>query len=86
MLVYNEETRTFWFNGHSIETEVEFQLMGQMLGLAIYNGAQLSVRFPLVVYKKLLVIAVGFEVRICLCGGPTALAHTPLLCIWSRPG
>ena len=33
---------------------MEFQLVGIILGLAIYNGAILDVHFPLVVYKKLL--------------------------------
>ncbi|KAJ7531965.1 hypothetical protein O6H91_14G067000 [Diphasiastrum complanatum] len=54
MFTYNEESRNFWFNANSMETELEFQLVGIILGLAIYNNAILDVHFPLVVYKKLL--------------------------------
>lgn len=54
MFTYNEETRTFWFNPVSLDTQDEFELVGVILGLAIYNGVILDVHFPLVVYKKLL--------------------------------
>ena len=32
MFVYNAETRTFWFNSSSLESGVEFQLVGIVLG------------------------------------------------------
>jgi hypothetical protein len=32
----------------------EFELVGLLLGLAIYNGVILDVKLPLVLYKKLL--------------------------------
>lgn len=48
MFVYNEETRTFWFNPASLDSGIEFQLVGIVLGLAIYNGVILDVHFPLV--------------------------------------
>ena len=35
-----------------------FELLGILLGLAIYNGIILDVHFPLLVYKKLL----GFDI------------------------
>ncbi|KAG0575477.1 hypothetical protein KC19_5G006600 [Ceratodon purpureus] len=54
MFVYNEETRRFWFNRNSMETEHEFRLMGNILGLAIYNGVILDIHFPMAVYKKLM--------------------------------
>eukprot|EP00798_Chlamydomonas_sp_ICE-L_P014653 gene14653-20687_t len=54
MFTYYEETRDFWFNSSSLESSVEFQLVGIILGLAIYNGVILDIHFPLVVYKKLL--------------------------------
>ena len=37
-----------------MEAELEFQLVGVVLGLAIYNGVILDVHFPPVVYKKLM--------------------------------
>ena len=54
MFVYNSQTRTFWFNMLAQGMEPEFELVGIVLGLAIYNGVILDVHFPLVVFKKLL--------------------------------
>ncbi|XP_062508661.1 probable E3 ubiquitin-protein ligase HECTD2 isoform X2 [Corticium candelabrum] len=53
MFVYSDETHCFWFNSASLETEKEFELVGILLGLAIYNGVILDIRFPRAVYKKL---------------------------------
>ena len=52
--MFDESTRTFWFNASSLETESEFALVGALLGLAIYNNVLLDVHFPMVLYKKLL--------------------------------
>eukprot|EP01132_Coremiostelium_polycephalum_P003196 gene3196-4002_t len=60
MFTYNESTRTFWFNPDS-EDFVEFELIGIILGLALYNTVILDVHFPLVIYKKLLNLKIGFE-------------------------
>lgn len=54
MFTYNEESRVFWFNPGTLESSVEFELIGIVLGLAIYNAVILDVRFPPVVYRKLL--------------------------------
>eukprot|EP00803_Ostreobium_quekettii_P009976 evm.model.scf_2796.2 EVM.evm.TU.scf_2796.2 scf_2796:5567-19194(-) len=54
MFVYDEETRTFWIKQQSFETMAEFELVGNILGLAIYNGVILDVHFALVMYKKLM--------------------------------
>ncbi|CAN0125362.1 unnamed protein product [Scytosiphon promiscuus] len=51
MLKYDEETRRLWFNSDSLEAQEEFELVGMLLGIAIYNGIILDVPFPLVVYK-----------------------------------
>ena len=53
MFTYIEESRCVWFNSSSLESEKEFELVGILLGLAIYNGIILDVHFPLVIYKKL---------------------------------
>lgn len=53
MFQYNEETRSFWFNMHCLDNS-EFRLVGMVLGLAIYNGILLDVRFPAPVWKKIL--------------------------------
>eukprot|EP01104_Vermistella_antarctica_P010555 TRINITY_DN2822_c0_g1_i2.p1 TRINITY_DN2822_c0_g1~~TRINITY_DN2822_c0_g1_i2.p1 ORF type:complete len:297 (+),score=94.31 TRINITY_DN2822_c0_g1_i2:340-1230(+) len=54
MFTYDEDTRLFWFNRNSLESETEFELIGKVIGLAIYNGVILNLNFPFIVYKKLL--------------------------------
>lgn len=54
MFSYNDETRLFWFNSPPWDVLEEFELVGIVLGLAIYNGHILELHFPKVVYKKLL--------------------------------
>jgi len=54
MFEYDADTRVFWFNRSSLESHREFQLIGVLIGVAIYNGVILDVRFPHVVYKKLM--------------------------------
>ena len=53
MFTYIEESQSVWLNDSSLESEKEFELVGILLGLAIYNGVILDVRFPPVIYKKL---------------------------------
>jgi len=53
MFTYHEETRFFWFNADTIAPEDEFELVGLILGLAIYNFNIIDVHLPLAVYKKL---------------------------------
>lgn len=53
-LFYNDHSTKQRFNMCSFETGAEFFLVGLAFGLAIYNGVILDVRFPLVVYKKLI--------------------------------
>lgn len=43
-----------WFNPTSFESDAQFTLIGVVLGLAIYNNVILDVRFPMIVYRKLL--------------------------------
>ena len=54
MFAFNSETRNFWFNPTSFESDAQFTLVGIMLGLALYNTVILDVHFPMVVYRKLL--------------------------------
>ncbi|EGC34776.1 hypothetical protein DICPUDRAFT_152946 [Dictyostelium purpureum] len=60
MFKYNNETRCFWFNPDS-EDLTEFQLIGILLGLALYNNIILDVHFPLVIFKKLLNLPLSLE-------------------------
>jgi len=52
MFIENEETRTHWFNQRSQDVDA-FELLGMVLGLAIYNNVILDLHFPIYVYKKL---------------------------------
>ena len=45
--------RFMWFNKNSFECSVNFELIGMLLGIALYNSTILKLNFPLVVYKKL---------------------------------
>jgi len=54
MFTYAEDTRLYWFNHISLENELEFELVGVVLGLAIYNSVILDLHLPMVVYKKLM--------------------------------
>lgn len=45
--------RLWWFNHDSFECNLNFELVGMLLGLALYNSTILKLDFPMVVYKKL---------------------------------
>ncbi|KAJ0401628.1 hypothetical protein P43SY_006007 [Pythium insidiosum] len=61
MFTYDDETRTLWFNSDSLEATMEFELIGILLGLAIYNAVILDVSFPHIVYKKLMGCRLGLS-------------------------
>uniref|UniRef100_A0A0G4F3Q5 HECT-type E3 ubiquitin transferase n=1 Tax=Chromera velia CCMP2878 TaxID=1169474 RepID=A0A0G4F3Q5_9ALVE len=61
MFIYNEDSHLFWFNSNSLEANLQFELIGKVLGLAIYNSVILDVHFPLAVYKKLMGESVGLD-------------------------
>ncbi|KAK6097690.1 hypothetical protein MT418_001787 [Batrachochytrium dendrobatidis] len=61
MFVYEEETRSSWINGASLEPERQFELVGIIIGLALYNGVMLGLRFPLLLYKKLVDVRPTFQ-------------------------
>eukprot|EP00879_Flechtneria_rotunda_P021024 GHRR01022146.1.p1 GENE.GHRR01022146.1~~GHRR01022146.1.p1 ORF type:complete len:434 (+),score=170.36 GHRR01022146.1:385-1686(+) len=60
MFVYMEESRVCWFNHASLESLDEFELVGNVLGLACYNGMIIDAHLPLVAYKKLMGVATDF--------------------------
>lgn len=53
MFVQTKEN-LYWFNRSSFNELDDFKLIGTILGLALYNGVILDVKFPEIVYKKLL--------------------------------
>lgn len=54
MFTYIEESQTIWFSDLSFEESPMFLLIGVICGLAIYNSTIIDLRFPPVLYKKLL--------------------------------
>lgn len=60
MFHLNEATRAYWFRRESDE-RLYFNLMGTLLGMAIYNGIILDLHFPSVVYKLLMGEPVQFD-------------------------
>ena len=60
MFIHLEETRQYWINITSFDFR-EFELIGLILGLAIYNRVILDVHLPNVLYKKLMNIPTDFK-------------------------
>ncbi|XP_063683277.1 ubiquitin-protein ligase E3A-like isoform X2 [Bolinopsis microptera] len=54
MFVDIEDTRMLWFNPQSFEVDHNYKLIGMLLGLAVYNNIILDIRFPTVLYQKLM--------------------------------
>lgn len=61
MFLYEKETQCLWFNHASLEPLKQFELVGTIVGLAIYNGVIVSVRFPRLMYKLLLDEEINFR-------------------------
>ncbi|KAJ9450076.1 putative E3 ubiquitin-protein ligase mug30 [Diplonema papillatum] len=63
MFTENEDTHTHWFQPRIIcsHNDIEYHLIGKMVGLAIYNQVILDINFPGVAYKKLLYIEPDFD-------------------------
>ena len=61
LFLYNNKSRLFWFNINSNEDNSKYELIGIILGLSIYNGIILDIKFPLALYKKLLQIDPSLE-------------------------
>lgn len=52
MFVLGEATRTYWLRASEIEMGTEFQLVGTMLALAVYNAHTLDVAFPMPLWRR----------------------------------
>ncbi|PWW77925.1 hypothetical protein C7212DRAFT_356690 [Tuber magnatum] len=50
----DEQSRMNWFSVAPIEPIHKYELLGLLVGLAVYNGVTLPVTFPRILYKKLL--------------------------------
>lgn len=54
MFTYSNDSRLYWFNGNTFESTLKFELIGILMGIAIYNQVILDMHFPMACYKKLL--------------------------------
>ena len=54
MFNYNKDSHLFWFNGNTFESNLKFELIGILMGLAIFNDNILDMHLPMACYKKLL--------------------------------
>jgi len=61
MFYENPETRQFWFNSSSFTNKQEFELIGIIFGLAIYQGVIIEVPFPSLLFKKLLNFKLDYD-------------------------
>lgn len=60
MFSYDKTTRAYWFRRESDE-RLYYNLMGTLLGMAIYNQVILDLHFPSLVYKMLVGTPVAFD-------------------------
>ena len=51
---YNEDVRLYWFNGQTFEPNINFELIGNLMGLAIYNNTFLDLPLAPAGFKILL--------------------------------
>lgn len=54
MFVPSPDGRSLWINSACTWAMNEFEMVGALLGLAVYNGVLLDIHFPKLLYKKLL--------------------------------
>lgn len=61
MFTFNEKKVMYYINGLSHESNINFELIGILMGLAIYNNIILGLSFPQAIYKLLLFEEPDFE-------------------------
>jgi hypothetical protein len=54
MFKYNEDTHLYWFNGSTFEPNLNFELVGNLMGLAFYNNMFIDMPVVPACYKILL--------------------------------
>ncbi|OQR77391.1 putative E3 ubiquitin-protein ligase HECTD2-like [Tropilaelaps mercedesae] len=54
MFVYHNKARCYWFSTAQIGNLREYNLIGVLMGLAVYNSIILDLNFPTACYRKLL--------------------------------
>ena len=54
MFTYNDDVRLYWINGGTFEANIKYELIGTLMGIAIYNNTFINLQFPSACYKILL--------------------------------
>ena len=54
MFKYNEDVRLYYFNGRTMEPNIYFELIGNLMGIAVYNNTFINLPFPHAIYKVLI--------------------------------
>lgn len=54
MFVYHPHSRSYWFSTDQEGNLREYNLIGVLMGLAVYNSIILDLHFPSICYRKLL--------------------------------
>jgi len=54
MFKFNEDTQLYWFNGQTFEPNINFELVGTLMGIAIYNNCHIDLPLAHACYKLLL--------------------------------
>ena len=54
MFQYNEDVQLYYFNGQTMEPNIYFELIGNLMGIAVYNNTFIDFPFPRACYKVLI--------------------------------
>jgi len=54
MFKFNEATKLYWFNGQTFEPNLNFELVGILMGIAVYNNMFIDMPVVPTCYKLLL--------------------------------
>ena len=53
MFKFNEDVQLYYFNGQTLEPPIYFELIGNLMGIAVYNNTFIDLPFPRACYKVL---------------------------------
>ena len=54
MFRYNEDVQLYYFNGTTLEPNIYFELIGILMGIAVYNNTFIDLPFPMACFKVLM--------------------------------
>ena len=54
MFKFNEDTQLYWFNGQTFEPNINFELIGNLMGIALYNNTFIDLPLIHFTYRLLL--------------------------------